>query len=81
MPHSTADEVVPTPPQDGPEDTELPDAPLLDGENDHEVTQKSHQSDVRLEDLFNDEDSDDDEFTGSSDPNGQNGNSSPPAPV
>ena len=71
MPHATVDEVNEPHSNDASEDMELADAPPLEANG--EASQgsqngkhKSQQSDVKLKDLFNDEDSDSDEFSGSS---------------
>ena len=86
MPHSTADEFTSVP-QAAEEDTEIPDAPPVnggevssDGSGDGYVADKSqpngvHKQEVKLEDLFNDDDKDDEEFPSSSAPTDNAGSS------
>ena len=86
MPHSTMTEQEP-PSDQMDEDTDLPDATINkdehhDGESDSGTrTDEPQKQDVKLEDLFNDEDSDDDEFPSSSAPDGKVESSPPVAPV
>ena len=86
MPHSTiADQGPPSDQME--EDTDLPDAALttdehIDGDSDNATRADGAQKqDVKLEDLFNDEDSDDEEFPSSSIPDGKVESSPPAAPV
>ena len=87
MPHSTAADLV-TPSSLLEEDSELPDAPphVLDVQEDREgddrkeleiegPAQEQLKTDIKLEDLFNDEDEDDEEFPSS----GATVKNSPPA--
>ena len=83
MPHSTLDD-----PMSAPEPTEgdiiLPDAPEFKEDDSNESlprAQKAQRQDVKLEDLFNDEDSDDEEFPSSSVSNTKAESSPPAAPV
>lgn len=86
MPHSTiAEQELSSDQMD--EDTDLPDATItkdehIDGESDSGIrTDGPQKQDVKLEDLFNDEDSDDEEFPSSSAPDGKVESSPPAAPV
>ena len=68
MPHSTLDDSLPSP-KDADEDIDLPDAPPLNehvNNNGIPSANDTQKQDVKLEDLFNDEDSDDEEFPNSS---------------
>ena len=86
MPHSTIAEQEP-PSDQMDEDTDLPDATItkdepIDGESDSGTrTDGPQKQDVKLEDLFNDEASDDEEFPSSSIPDGKIESSPPAAPV
>ena len=86
MPHSTRAEQEPHSDQMD-EDTDLPDATItkdehVDGESDSGTrTDGPQKQDVKLEDLFNDETSDDEEFPSSSIPDGKVESSPPAAPV
>ena len=79
MPHSTH-------PDNGPQLVEdqnaedLPDAPPLEKGSDQEDGSALKKQDVKLEDLFNDEDSDE-EFTSSGATNGKIESSPPAAPM
>ena len=91
MPHSTSKELSPVANQ---EDAHLPDAPAVNlnvkndggGSSDSgdalmlpdDATKDSSKMDVKLEDLFNDDDEEDEEFP-SSGPPSENMPSSPPA--
>ena len=86
MPHSTiAESTPPSHQMDG--DTDIPDAPTIKDEDVEEnFNTKTHtdgaqKQDVKLEDLFNDEDSDDEELPSSSISNGKVESSPPAAPV
>lgn len=92
MPHSTiSDPAVSTPTAE--DDSILPDAPLqalgdVKEEEDSEgsageagQTNATSKPDVKLEDLFNDDDESDEEFPSSSIPNGEPESSPPAAPV
>ena len=76
-----------SPPEHTEEDVVIPDAPDLaegDVEEPNESLPRTHGSqkqEVKLEDLFNDEDSDDDEFPSSSVSNTKVESSPPAAPV
>lgn len=86
MPHSTMAEPKPAPDQMD-VDTDLPDATItkntdIDEESDSgTLTDGAQKQDVKLEDLFNDEGSDDEEFPSSSIPVGKVESSPPAAPV
>ena len=78
MPHSTEPDTVPQEAKD--EDQELPDAPPLEGNGGMNGGAEDKKQDVKLDDIFNDEDSDD-EFTSSSVTLGKVESSPPAAPV
>lgn len=93
MPHSTvADLVTPSSPLE--EDSELPDAPphALDIQEDRErenqkeletggPVQEEKKTDIKLEDLFNDDEEDDEEFPSSGATTGMIENSPPAVPM
>ena len=93
MPHSTAADLV-TPSSLLEEDSELPDAPphVLDIQEDREgddqkeseiegPAQEELKTDIKLEDLFNEEDEDDEEFPSSGATAGMVENSPPAVPM
>ena len=92
MPHSTAADLV-TPSSPLEEDSELPDAPphVLgvqeergDDQKELEIegpTQEELKTDIKLEDLFNDDEEDDEEFPSSGATVGMVENSPPAVPM
>ena len=92
MPHSTAADLV-TPSSPLEEDSELPDAPphaldIQDNRGDDRrisgietPAQEELKTDIKLEDLFNDDDEDDEEFPSSGATTGMVGHSPPAVPM
>lgn len=93
MPHSTAADIV-TPSSPLEEDSELPDAPshALDSQDNREgddqriseieaPVQEELKTDIKLEDLFNDDDEDDEEFPSSGAITGMVESSPPAVPM
>lgn len=86
MPHSTLDDNAMPSPRQASEDEIMPDAPAPKDENVEKPTDLAHaveaqKEEVKLEDLFNDDDSEDEEFPSSSIPDTKIESSPPAAPV